>query len=107
MATQAGRMEKRIQLEMPVHVSRMQSLGLSDFVEKATTENVSSGGIRVLIRRALLPDERLRITLLVGSERSTPARVVYCQPIAGALFGLGLQFEEETTWSRGVVDTPN
>jgi len=95
MATPPGRIEKRIHLQMPVEVSRMQSPGLGDFTEKATTENVSSGGIRVLIKRALLPDERLRITLLVGGERPTPARVVYCQPLAGALFGLGLQFEEE------------
>ena len=73
----------------------MRSCGFDDFTEKATTETVSSGGIRVLIKRALLPDERLRVTLLVGSERPTPARVVYCQPLAGALFGLGLQFEEE------------
>jgi hypothetical protein len=95
MATPPGRIEKRIYLEMPVQVSRMQSPGRSDFIERATTENVSSGGIRVLIKRALLPDERLRITLLAGSERATPARVVYCQPLAGAVFGLGLQFEEE------------
>ncbi|MGA9981332.1 MAG: PilZ domain-containing protein [Candidatus Sulfotelmatobacter sp.] len=95
MATLPGRIEKRIHLEIPVEVSRMQSPGPGDFAEKATTENVSSGGVRVLIKRALLPDERLQITLLVGSERPTPARVVYCQPLAGALFGLGLQFEEE------------
>jgi hypothetical protein len=106
MATPAGRTERRIHLEMPVQLSRMQRAGLGDFIEKATTENVSSGGIRVLIRRAIVPHQRLLITLLAGSERPTPARVVYCQPLAGALFGLGLQFDEEIT-GGAPVDNAN
>jgi hypothetical protein len=97
MAMRTGRVEKRIHLEMPVQISRAQSLGLTDLIEKAITENVSSHGIRVLTRRALLPHERLLVTPLVGSEMPTPARVVYCQPLAGQLFGVGLQFEDEKT----------
>jgi hypothetical protein len=92
---------------MPVQISRAQSLGFTDLIEKATTENVSSRGLRVLTRRALLPHERLLVTALVGSETPTRARVVYCQPLAGELFGLGLQFEEERRrWYRKIRPSP-
>jgi hypothetical protein len=97
MATRSGRVEKRTQLEMPVQISRPQSLGLTDLIEKTTTENVSSRGMRILTRRALQPHERLVVTALAGNETPTPARVVYCQPLTGDLFGVGLQFQKETT----------
>jgi hypothetical protein len=95
MAMRTGRAEKRIHLELPVQISRAQSLGLTELIEQATTENVSSRGIRVLTRRALPPQERLLVTPLVGSETPTPARVVYCQALAGELFGVGLRFQDE------------
>jgi hypothetical protein len=103
MPTRTGRVEKRIHREMPVQISRARSFGFTDLIAKATTENVSSRGIRVLTRRALLPHERLLVAALVGSETPTLARVVYCQPLAGELFGLGLQFEEEKRrWCRKI-----
>jgi hypothetical protein len=94
MATEAGRVEKRTHLKMPVQISRGQNLGLADVIENTTTENVSSRGLRVLTRSALQPQERLWVTPLIGSEMPKPARVVYCQPVAGELFGVGLQFQE-------------
>jgi hypothetical protein len=97
MAMRTGRVEKRMPRKMPVQISRAQSLGLTKLIEKTTTENVSSRGVRVLTRRALQSQEWLLVTLLVGSEMPRSARVVYCQPLAGELFGVGLQFEEEKT----------
>jgi hypothetical protein len=97
MDTGAGRVEKRVHLEMPVQISRVHSLGLTDHIEKTTTENVSSRGVRILTRQALQPEERLLVTPVVGSEMPKLARVVYCQPLAGEVFGVGLQFQEEKT----------
>lgn len=95
MATGTGRVEKRIHVEMPMQISRAQSLGVSDLIEKAITENVSASGVRILTRRAFRPQERLLLKPLVGGEMPKPARVVYCQALAGELFGVGLQFQEE------------
>jgi hypothetical protein len=94
MATKAGRVEKRTHLKMPVQISRGQSLDRADVIENTTTENVSSRGVRVLTRRALQPQEWLWVTPVLGSEMPKPAQVVYCQPVAGELFGVGLQFRE-------------
>lgn len=95
MATRTGRVEKRIPLEVPMQISGLQKPGSTDLTEKTTTENVSTHGVRVLTKRALPPQERLLLTSLIGSDRPIPARVVYCQPLAGKLFGVGLQFEDE------------
>jgi len=94
MVTEAGRVEKRTHLKMPVQISRGQSPDLADLIENTTTENVSSRGVRVLTRRALQPREWLWVTSVVGGEMPKPAQVVYCQPVAGELFGVGLQFQE-------------
>jgi PilZ domain len=95
MATRTGRVEKRIPREMAVQISRVLSLGPAELIEKATTENVSTHGVRVLVKRALVPQERLLvISLSLGGEELIPARVVYSQPLADGLFGVGLQFEK-------------
>jgi hypothetical protein len=94
MATEAGRVEKRTHLKMAVQISRGRSPDLADIIENTTTENVSSRGVRLLTRRALQPREWLWIAPAVGSEMPKPAQVVYCQPVAGELFGVGLQFQE-------------
>lgn len=105
MATWTGRVEKRIPLEMPVRISGVQNLGPADPMEKTTTENVSTHGVRVLTRRALPPQERLLVTSLGAREELIPARVVYCQPLAEGLFGVGLQFEkaEVTTGANATL----
>ncbi|MBZ5654682.1 MAG: PilZ domain-containing protein [Acidobacteriia bacterium] len=94
MATRTGRVEKRIDREVPMQISGLQKPGSTDLSEKTTTENVSAHGVRVLTRRALPPQERLLLTSLVGSDRPIPARVVYCQPLAEGVFGVGLRFEK-------------
>jgi hypothetical protein len=94
MATRTGRIEKRIHLEVPMQISGLQKPGFTDFPENTTSENVSTHGVRVLTKRALPPQERLLVTSLSGSEEPIPARVVYCQPLAEGVFGVGLQFEK-------------
>lgn len=93
-ATQTGRVEKRIHLEVPMQISGLQEPGSKNLTEKTTTENVSTHGVRVLTRSALPPQERLLVTSLSGNELSIPARVVYCQPLTDGVFGVGLQFEK-------------
>lgn len=94
MATRTGRVEKRIHLELPMQISSLQKPGSRDLSEKMTTENVSTHGVRVLTKRALPLQERLLVTSLTGSDRPIPARVVYCQPLAEGVFGVGLRFEK-------------
>lgn len=95
MATRTGRVEKRIHLKVLMQMSGLQKPGFTDLPEKTTTENVSTHGVRVVTKRALLPQERLLLTSLSGSEEPIPARVVYCQPLlAEGVFGVGLQFEK-------------
>ena len=94
MATSSGRVEKRIPLEIPVRISAVQSLGPADLIEKTTTENVSTHGVRILTKRALLPQERLLVTSLSAREEPIPARVVYCEPLTEGVFAVGLQLEK-------------
>lgn len=94
MATRTGRVEKRIHREVPMQISSLQERGSRDLSEKTTTENISTHGVRVLTKRALPPQERLLVTSLNGSEEPIPARVVYCQPLAEGVFGVGLQLEK-------------
>jgi hypothetical protein len=94
MATRTGRVEKRKQLAVPMLLSRLQRQGSTDLPEKTITENVSSHGVRVLTKRAVPPQERLLVTSLTGREEPIQARVVYCQPLAKGVFGVGLQFEK-------------
>jgi PilZ domain len=94
MATRTGRVEKRTQLEVPMQISRLREPGSRDLTEKTITENVSTHGVRVLTKRALPPQERLLVISSIGSEEPIPARVIYCQPLAEGVFGVGLQFEK-------------
>ena len=95
MATWTGRVEKRIPMELPLQISGGQSLGPAGLIiEKTTTENVSTHGVRILTKRALLPQERLFVTSLSAREEPIPARVVYCEPLAEGVFAVGLQLEK-------------
>jgi hypothetical protein len=94
MATRTGRVEKRIPREMAVQISRAQGLGPAELIAKATTENISTHGVRILVKRALVPQERLLVSSLSAGEEVVPARVVYSQPLADDVFGVGLQFEK-------------
>jgi hypothetical protein len=101
MPARSGRLEKRIQLTVPVQIA---SLLDPTAAERTTTENVCSLGIRVLAQRARDLNERLMISSLMGDLR-TLARVVYCQRLPDGRFGIGLQFHGvDVKWPKGTAD---
>lgn len=90
MPLRTGRLEKRYEVRLPVQLSSLHDPGAT---ERATTENVSARGVRVLTKHPLRPDERLFINS-PGGELRAQARVVYCQALTGERFGVGLQLQE-------------
>lgn len=92
MSVRSGRLEKRIQLSLPVQIS---SLYDPSKAERTTTENVCSLGMRVSTQKAKELNERLMISSLVGDLRAL-ARVVYCQRLPDGRFGIGIQFQGRT-----------
>src|SRR2546429_2470504 len=58
-----------------------------------STENVSSGGMRVQTDRPWKPDTRLLVETS-ESERSARARVIYCETLSNTTFAVGLEFSE-------------
>ncbi len=63
--------------------------------EVGWTENVSPHGLRVLTEWPWPRDTQLTV-LSSESELWERARVVYCQPLPGSLFALGLEFLTRT-----------
>lgn len=103
MAVRSGRIEKRIQLSLPVQLSNLYD---PSSTERTTTENVCSLGIRVLTRKARELNERIMISSMVGALRA-PARVVYCQRLPDGRFGVGIQFQGQSVeWRAGSLATP-
>lgn len=92
MAVRSGRLEKRIQLSLPVQISNLYDPSRT---ERTTTENVCSLGMRVLTQKARELDERLMISSIVGDLRAL-ARVVYCQRLPDGRFGIGIQFQGQS-----------
>lgn len=88
MPARSGRLAKRIQKSIPVEIFTLQRLPKT---ERASTENVSSLGVRVLTNNPMQQNERLMIRPILGGQR-TMARVVYCQRLFGGRFGIGMQF---------------
>ena len=100
MPTRSGRLEKRVQLTVPVQISSIRDPAAT---ERTTTENVCSLGVRILTQRAKEMNERLMIRSLMGDLR-TLARVVYCQRLPDGRFGVGLQFQGMTVkWPKGLL----
>ncbi len=100
MPAKSGRLEKRVQLTVPVQISSIQDPAAT---ERTTTENVCSLGVRILTQRAKEMNERLMIRSLMGDLR-TLARVVYCQRLPDGRFGVGLQFQGMTVkWPKGLL----
>jgi hypothetical protein len=98
MPARSGRLEKRIRLAVPLQISSVLDPAA---VERTTTENVCSLGMRVLTQRARELNERLMISSLMGDLR-TLVRVVYCQRLPDGRFGVGLQFQGQVVnWLRG------
>jgi len=95
MLVRSGRLEKRIQLSVPVQISNLSD---PSTMERTTTENVCSLGMRLLTLKARELDERLMISSLVGDLRVL-ARVVYCQRLPDGHFGVGIQFQgQSVSW---------
>ncbi len=98
MPARSGRLEKRIRLVVPLHVSGLENPSTT---ERATTENVCSLGARVLTLRPKEPQERLMIRSSVGDLKAL-ARVVYCQRLDDGRFGVGLEFQGAAVrWPNG------
>jgi PilZ domain len=91
------RTEPRIAVAVPAYLVS----GTGDrAAERVVTENVSSGGARIVCRQRLHFGERPAISSIsLGFQLS--ARVVYCQPRSDRTFDVGLQFErrEESWWA--------
>jgi PilZ domain len=68
----------------------LSSLDLRKPAQEGITENVSPRGARVLTTRPWNPNDRLNVRSLLGNFRSR-ARVVYCTPVDGERFAVGLQ----------------
>ena len=97
MPSESGRVEKRIQLVIPLQIVGINDRGAS---EGATTENVCSWGVRIVAQRPLNPSERLLIIPPSG-ERHALVRVVYCERLPDGAYAAGLQFEGEgIRWSK-------
>ncbi len=93
MSPHAGRIEKRVRLAVPLEVSKLwDPAGW----EHTITENVCSNGVRVLIRRAIEPNERLMVRLFEG-DLQTQTRVVYCEHLPDGRYAVGLQFQGAAT----------
>jgi hypothetical protein len=98
MPMRSGRLEKRTPLAIPVRISNSREPGA---VERTTTENISSLGIRVVVSQCKQLNERLVINTSDGGLQ-TQARVVYCQPLSDGHFAIGLQFPQEiSAWIKG------
>lgn len=88
MPWRTGRIEKRIQQAVPVEMFPTQH---PSKIERASTENVSSMGARVLTDRPRELNELLTIRPLVR-QQGTVAQVVYCQRLSDGRFGVGMRF---------------
>jgi hypothetical protein len=87
MEMAAKRGENRTPLKVAVDLS---SLDLRTPAQEGVTENISARGARVLTNRPWKPNEGLHVRSLLGDFKSR-ARVVYCVPVDGELYAIGLQ----------------
>jgi hypothetical protein len=87
MEMTAKRGEDRTPLKVTVDLA---SLDLRTPAQEGVTENISARGARVLTNKPWKPNERLHVRSLLGNFKSR-ARVVYCVPVDGELYAIGLQ----------------
>jgi len=90
---------QRIQKRSPATVALQISSEKQPFItELAFTENVSLHGVRVVTERAWKSGERVIVRSYRGSIQS-PARVIYCYPLAEARYAVGLELRSAVgTW---------
>jgi hypothetical protein len=94
----AVRSEKRVPMEVGVRISGHSAL---PGTETTFTENVSPRGARVLSTRPWKINDKMVISTMTGSFRST-ARVAYCAMTPDSQFAVGLEFIEPN--GKWVVD---
>ena len=87
-----ARKEKRDHQKLQVLLSPVEEPLVT---EVGWTENVSPNGLRMLTEWPWPRDTQLTV-LSSESELWERARVVYCQPLSGSLFALGLEFLTRT-----------
>jgi hypothetical protein len=83
-----GRLEKRAAVQVPVRLLTVEN---PRDHESATTLNISRFGARVFTNRRWLPGDQVDIASVSGEFRRQ-ARVVYCHPVTGGHFCIGLEF---------------
>jgi len=83
-----GRAEKRAAVQVPVRLLSTENPLNPEFV---TTLNISRFGARVFTNRRWVPGDLVDIASLTGEFRRQ-ARVVYCHPLPGGHFCIGLEF---------------
>ena len=88
MPERSGRLEKRVQLAVPVEISTLLEPAET---EHTSTVDVCSNGARVLSQRPKNKNERLMVCSISGNLRA-PAQVVYCQKLPDGCFAVGLRF---------------
>ena len=82
---------KRTEDRTPMKVNvDLSSLDVRLPAQEGITENISPRGARILTTKPWKPNDRLNLRSLSGNFRSR-ARVVYCVPVDGSQFALGLQ----------------
>jgi len=81
------RAEDRTPMKVTVDLS---SLDIRNPAQEGVTENISARGARVLTSKPWKTNDRLNVRSLLGNFRSR-ARVVYCVPVEGQQFAIGLQ----------------
>jgi hypothetical protein len=90
------RTETRTSLNVTVDLS---SLDIHTRAQEGVTENVSAHGARVVTRSSWRPKDHLQVRSLRGNLRSR-ARVVYCHPLTGGSFAIGLKlFARAGDWA--------
>ena len=93
---QSGRLEKRVRLTINLEISNLLDPSSK---ERASTENVSSLGMRVMTQTPKEVNECLVLRTIGGDLRAV-ARVIYCERLANERFGVGVKFLRlDTEWS--------
>jgi hypothetical protein len=99
MYSVSGRIEER--KSVTVHV-RIVSLEHPELVDSGITQNVSSLGLQVLVGKRWMPNEPVLIESSSGDFR-TRGWVVYCQPVKGREFTVGVRLlVPQRDWIRKV-----
>jgi hypothetical protein len=92
-----GRFEKRLQTSVPVYLATLDNPRTR---ERTLTENISPHGARVISKRFWQAGQGSLITPSAGGFAQV-GRVIYCMPMDGYRFCLGIEFRERAVkWSE-------